>query len=186
MLPVFYATHDGHTKHIAQAVAERLCEHGLSAEAVDVKARPVTAEELAGLPLVILIAAIRYGFHLPQAGKALEVYSALSRKPPLALASVNLTARKPERSTAETNPYLAKWIRRRKLTPTLAMAFPGKLNYPRYRLWETLAMQLIMTMSGGVTDRSAVIDYTDWARVSEWADQIAAYLARGTADSAVE
>jgi menaquinone-dependent protoporphyrinogen oxidase len=170
-LPVFYASRDGHTRRIAERIAARLTAAGVSAEPVDA-AGPLSRQALAALPYMILIAAIRYGHHLREAEALLDVYTKLDAKPPLALASVNLTARKPEKCTPETNPYLRKWIKRRRLSPDLAIAIAGRLVYPRYSLFDRLAIQFIMTLTGGVTDPTAEVEYTDWNGVDAFADKI--------------
>jgi menaquinone-dependent protoporphyrinogen oxidase len=170
-LPVLYATRDGHTRHIAERIATGLSAAGIPAEPADVAARPLP--DLAALPYVILIAAIRYGHHLREAEAVLDIYSGLVAKPPLALASVNLTARKANKCTPETNPYLRKWIKRRRLAPDLAIAIAGRLVYPRYSLFDRLAIQLIMTMTGGVTDPTAEVEYTDWNAVDAFAHTLA-------------
>jgi menaquinone-dependent protoporphyrinogen oxidase len=171
-LPVFYATRDGHSRRIAERIATRLTAAGIAAEAVDV-AGPHSLQGLAALPYMVLIAAIRYGYHLPEAEAALDLYAALDIKPPLALASVNLTARKPDKCTPQTNPYLRKWIKRRRLKPDLAVAIAGRLDYPRYDLFDRLAIQFIMTLTSGVTDPTAVVEYTDWAGVDAFAAELA-------------
>ncbi len=170
-LPIFYASRDGHTRRIAERVATGLTAAGIAAEPINVVG--LDAKDLAAVPYVILIAAIRYGHHLREAEAALDIYEKLAKKPPLALASVNLTARKPEKCTPQTNPYLRKWIKRRRLTPDLAIAIAGRLVYPRYNLFDRLAIQLIMTMTGGVTDPTAEVDYTDWNGVDAFALKIA-------------
>lgn len=169
-LPIYYSTHDGQSRRIAQRIAERMTGEGVEAQAVDAAITPPAPEALELLPVFVLIASIRYGVHMADARRAMDAYAGLSRKPPLVLASVNLTARKPHKATPETNPYLRRWIRRRKLTPALAVAFAGRLDYPRYGLFDRLAMQLIMTISGGVTDSTAQIDYTDWNAVDAFAE----------------
>jgi menaquinone-dependent protoporphyrinogen oxidase len=171
-LSIFYASHDGHCRRIAQRIAARLSHSHLAAAAVDL-ATPVSSQTIAAARYIVLIAAIRYGHHLREAEAFLDAYGALAAKPPLALVSVNLTARKPAKCTPETNPYLRKWIKRRNLSPDLAAAFAGKLDYPRYRWFDRLAIQFIMTLTGGETDPTAVVEFTDWAAVDAFADTIA-------------
>lgn len=45
---------------------------------------------------------------------------------------VNLTARKPEKSTPETNVYVRKFLQRITWQPTISAVFAGALLYPRY------------------------------------------------------
>ena len=75
-----------------------------------------TPEDLTAASLIVLVAAVRYGKHLPEADRFLATYRSLASPPPLALASVNLTARKPEKTTATGNAYLRKTIARHGLS----------------------------------------------------------------------
>ena len=124
--------------------------------------------------------AIRYGKHLPQSARLIAALRECPAPPPLALASVCLTARKDGKDTAEGNVYLRKFIARNRLTPALAVAFAGRLDYPRYRFLDRLAIRFIMLMTGGPTDPTATVEFTDWAKVDAFADQVAALHAKAT------
>ena len=50
--------------------------------------------------------------------------------------SVNVVARKPEKSDPETNPYLQKFLRQIAWRPGRPAVFAGKLDYPRYRAFD--------------------------------------------------
>ncbi|MBP0651227.1 hypothetical protein J8J40_29645, partial [Mycobacterium tuberculosis] len=86
-------------ERIARRIAERLAP-----------SRPVTLEPLSGTwqpgtdaAAVVLVAAVRYGRHLPEARAFAAAWGGRTR-PPLAVVSVCLTARKPNRRTAVDNP----------------------------------------------------------------------------------
>jgi menaquinone-dependent protoporphyrinogen oxidase len=170
---VAYASHDGH----AAAIATRLAD-GLGGAAPHDLARDATpGAELARAPLAVLVAAVRYGKHLPAAERFLATYAGLAAPPPLALASVNLTARKPEKNTPATNPYLKKLTARHGLAPAHQAVFAGKLDYPRYRWFDRQMIRLIMALTGGPTDATTVVDYTDWAAVDAFAAELGRALA---------
>jgi menaquinone-dependent protoporphyrinogen oxidase len=169
---VFYATRDGHSRSIAVRIVERLAANGIRATASDLATASPTQAELAAAPLVALVAAVRYGRHLPEAGRFLVAYGSLSSPPPLALASVNLTARKPDKSSAETNPYLRKLIARSPIKPALAIAIAGRLDYPRYRWWDRQIIRIIMWLTGGPTDPSTCVDFTSWCAVDQFASRL--------------
>ena len=95
---------------------------------------------------------MRYGKHLPEADRFLAAYRSLASPPPLALASVNLTARKPEKTTATGNAYLRKTIARHRPAPALAVAFAGRLDYRRYSWRDRQIIRFIMLLTGGPTD----------------------------------
>lgn len=174
-LPILaYATCDGHSRRIAERLAARLAGHGLAVEPRNLDTDAPTDGELTAAGMLIVVAAVRFGRHLDAADRLVRRYARLPTPPPLALASVSLTARKPDKRTVLTNPYLRKWVARRRLQPVLAAAFAGRLDYPDYKWWERQAIRLIMTMTGGITDPAARVEFTDWAAVDAFADRIAA------------
>jgi len=129
--------------------------------------------DLSAASVVVLVAAVRYGRHLPEADRFLAAYRSLNFLPPLALASVNLTARKPAKTTAMANPYLRKVIARHRLTPALAVAFAGRLDYRRYGWLDRQIIRFIMLVTRGPTNPDTCVEYTSWHAVDEFADRIA-------------
>jgi menaquinone-dependent protoporphyrinogen oxidase len=170
---VCYATRDGHSRTVAARIAERLAASGLHATVRDLAEAAPSADEIVGAPLVLLVAAVRYGRHLPETGRFLAIYGKLSAPPPLALASVNLTARKPDKSSADTNPYLRKLIAGSPVRPAAAIAIAGRLDYRRYRWWDRQIIRLIMWLTGGPTDPNTCLVYTSWSAVDEFASRLA-------------
>ncbi|MFP4359980.1 MAG: menaquinone-dependent protoporphyrinogen IX dehydrogenase [Alphaproteobacteria bacterium] len=170
---VAFASRDGH----AAAIAARLAAGIGDAETHDLAGGPEPADRLRTAPFAVLVAAVRYGKHLPAAERFLAAHKGLAAPPPLALVSVNLTARKPEKSTPATNPYLKKLTARHGLEPAHQAVFAGKLDYPRYRWLDRQMIRLIMALTGGPTDPTTVVDYTDWAAVDAFAIELRAALA---------
>ena len=169
----YYATRDGQSRRIAERIAERLRERGIAATPEDLVAAVPSAAEVLRAPLLVLVAAIRYGRHLPEANRLLEMYGRLSTRPPLVFASVNLTARKPGKNTPEGNAYLRKAIARYRLAPALAAAIAGRLDYSLYRWFDRQMIRFIMLLTGGPTDLQARVEYTDWNGVDAIAARIA-------------
>ena len=172
-MQLYFASRDGQARKIATRIAERLAAHGIAATPADLAAAQPSPAELAQAAFVVAVLAVRYGGHLPEAMRFVETFALLDRPPPLALASVNLTARKPGKDTAEGSAYLRKLIARNGLKPALATAFAGKLDYPRYDFFDKHIIRFIMLITGGPTDPSAVVEYTDWDKVDAFTDAIA-------------
>jgi len=175
---VFYATRDGHSRTVATRIAEGLSADGMPAILTDLAASVPPPTELAAAPLVVLVAAVRYGRHLPEAARLLAAMARLSVPPPLGLASVNLTARKPDKATAETNPYLRKLIAASPVRPALAIAVAGRLDYPRYHWWDRQLIRLIMWLTDGPTDPNTCAVYTSWRAVDEFAARLVELASR--------
>jgi menaquinone-dependent protoporphyrinogen oxidase len=175
-----YATRDGQSRRIAAHIAARLAEAGISADPRDLAVAFPAADDLARSRLIVLVAAVRYGRHLPEAERFVAAYRVLAAPAPLVFVSVNLTARKPGKDTPTGNPYLRKSIVRHRLTPVLAAAVAGRLDYPRYGWLDRQVIRLIMKMTGGPTDPRACVEFTAWPAV----DAIAARIAELRCDAA--
>jgi menaquinone-dependent protoporphyrinogen oxidase len=173
-IALYYATRDGQARRIAEHICGRLAADAPLAPPQDLAVAQPVAEDLAAVSLIVLVAAVRYGKHLPEADRFLSAYGSLASPPPLALASVNLTARKPDKTTATGNAYLRKTIARHRLAPALAAAFAGRLDYRRYSWRDRQIIRFIMLLTGGPTDPDTRIEYTSWDAVDDFAARIAA------------
>jgi menaquinone-dependent protoporphyrinogen oxidase len=177
-IAVYYATRDGQARRIAEHICRRLNDGRAPAAPRNLLPAPPQPAELAQASLIVLVAAVRYGKHLPEAERFLSAYCALPSPPPIALASVNLSARKPGKTTSSGNPYLRKTIARHRLAPAAAVAFAGRLDYRRYSWRDRQIIRFIMLLTGGPTDPDTCVEYTSWSAVDEFADQIAALRRR--------
>jgi len=179
-MDLFYASHFGHTQRIAQTLADAIVRSGPPVRLRNLAEEEPGEAELRSLDPCVLISPIRYGVPLAKARRLLKRIAPLTPQKPLVLICVNLTARKPGRDSATGNVYLRRWIERSGAKPRLAEAIAGKLEYPRYNVFDRTMIRLIMTMTGGPTDGATVIDYTSWPRVAELGAEIAAAIsARG-------
>jgi menaquinone-dependent protoporphyrinogen oxidase len=169
---ICYATRDGQSRRIAEHISRSLAVSSVHAQPRDLALATPAPESLAEASLIVLVAAVRYGKHLPEADRFLAAYSAISAAPPLALASVNLTARKPAKTTATGNAYLRKVIARHRLSPAIAVAFAGRLDYKRYRWLDRQIIRFIMLLTGGPTDPDTCIEYTSWPAVDQFVARI--------------
>ncbi len=170
---IFYATRDGQSRRIAVRIADRLGAQRIAAAPYDLAGALPTLSGLGQQRLIVLVASVRYGRHLPEAERFLTLYGQLPAPIPLVVFSVNLTARKPGKQSAGDNGYLRKLIARHHLQPALAAAIAGRLDYPRYRWRDRQIIRLIMLLTGGPTDPSACIEYTSWEAVDDLAARIA-------------
>ncbi len=169
-----YATRDGQARRIAAHIAARLADSGIAAPLHDLAEALPAPAALAAASLVAVVAAVRYGRHLPEADRFCAAYRALPAPAPLVFVSVNLTARKPGKDTAEGNQYLRKLLARHRLAPVLAAAVAGRLDYPRYGWLDRQMIRLIMKLTGGPTDPASCVEFTCWPDVDRIAARIVA------------
>jgi menaquinone-dependent protoporphyrinogen oxidase len=129
-------------------------------------------ENLSKYGKVIVGASIRYGKHKP------ELYEYISENcdhlidTNASFFSVNVVARKPEKNTPLTNPYVQKFLSISKWHPSLIGVFAGKIDYPRYGVLDKFMIRLIMWITKGPTDTKNVYEFTNWDDVDSFAKKI--------------
>jgi len=165
---ILYSSTDGHTKKICARIENVLKEAGEEAQIQAIGERP----DLQAFDKIVIGASIRYGYHRRDVFDFIQSNAQALNSKPGAFFSVNLVARKENKNTPETNSYARKFLKRINWKPTISAVFAGKVNYPVYRWYDRLLIQLIMLMTGGPTDPKTVIEYTDWDKVEAFARQL--------------
>lgn len=163
---IIYSSRDGQTRKIAHSMAET----------VQTKMACDVCELTSGLipdwsvyDRVLIGASIRYGHFPPLLDLFINQHLAEIEFRINGFFAVNLTARKPEKSTPETNSYTQKFLIKSPWKPMHCAVFAGALRYPAYRWIDKVMIRLIMKMTGGETDTSKEIEYTNWSQVEDFA-----------------
>ena len=86
--------------------------------------------------------------------------------------SVNVVARKLEKNTPDTNPYIQKFLKISKWRPKKIGVFAGKVDYPKYNFLDKYIIKFIMFITKGPTDTSQTYEFTDWSKVDNFAKEI--------------
>lgn len=166
---IIYATVDGQTLKICTRLAQILREHQ---HAVEMVAIENFSGSLEGFEKVVIASSIRYGRHNARITDfILHNSQALAEKKGV-FVSVNLVARKPERATPETNPYVKKFLGSIDWVPDKVGVFAGMLDYNRYSLSDRLLIQLIMLITRGPVRSKEPIEYTNWGEVEAFGSTI--------------
>lgn len=160
---ILFSTTDGHTVKICKRLQERIEQNGHQVTLASITESSLP--DLGAFDKLVIGASVRYGRH----GKAVSDFIADNRqlleRKPNAFFSVNIVARKPEKSDPETNPYLRKFLRQIAWRPRHVAVFAGKLDYPQYRPFDRFMIRLIMLITKGPTDPATVVEFTDWKKV---------------------
>ena len=167
---ILYSTVDGHTLTICRTIKERVERSGHTVTLASIEDAGTVAPK--DFDKVVIGASIRYGKHRPSVFRFIDANLPLLDSKPNAFFSVNIVARKPEKNGPDTNPYLRKFLRKTSWKPKLLGVFAGRLDYPRYRTLDRMMIRLIMRLTDGPTDPSAVVDFTDWQQVDRFAQSI--------------
>ncbi len=165
-----YSSREGQTKKILNYIKGELRD--FNCELVDLHS--IESIDINQYERVLIGASIRYG-HL---NKKLYQFiqnniEQLSDNPRVAFFCVNLTARKEEqgKDTPEGRAYIQKFLQKSPWKPELIGVFAGALYYPRYGFFDKMMIKLIMTLTGGETDTSKEVEYTNWKKVSVFAQK---------------
>lgn len=168
---IIYSTTDGHTRSICERL-QTIAQQGNDVELVALAERPDI--DIAPFDKVVIGASIRYGKHQQEVFDFIERNQAALDDRANAFFSVNVVARKPEKNTPETNPYLQKFLKKISWQPQYLAVFAGKIDYPRYGFVDRTMIRFIMWMTKGPTDPTLTIEFTDWDAVDAFGRRISA------------
>ncbi|HUJ86979.1 MAG TPA: menaquinone-dependent protoporphyrinogen IX dehydrogenase [Burkholderiales bacterium] len=167
---LLYSTVDGHTLKICRRLRQVVEQAGHEVTLAELGAHG--ALELEPFDTVVIGASIRYGKHRPGVARFMRAQRAVLERKPSAFFSVNIVARKPNKSTPETNPYVRKFLRQIGWRPRQLAVFAGMLDYPRYGFWDRQIIRFIMLLTKGPTDPESVVEFTDWEQVEAFGRRI--------------
>ena len=160
---ITYSTVDGQTKIISKKIAA-FASHS------EVDVLPISDQiNLDNYKTIIIGASIRYGKYRKEVYSFVEDNIQILNMKENAFFSVNVVARKPEKSTPDTNPYLKKFLSKIKWEPNNLGVFAGKIEYPKYKFIDKYAIKFIMWITKGPTDTSKTYEFTNWKAVEDFA-----------------
>jgi menaquinone-dependent protoporphyrinogen oxidase len=169
-LLIIYSTTDGHTRHICERL-ESIAASGNDVSLVAMAEHPDI--DVSQFDKVVIGASIRYGKHQQEVFDFIARNEKILDTKPNAFFTVNVVARKPEKNTPETNPYLQKFLKKISWQPARLAVFAGKIDYPRYGFIDRTMIRFIMWMTKGPTDPTLTIEFTDWDKVDSFGREIA-------------
>ena len=159
---VLYMSRGGHTARIARRICEGVAEGGGRAEMMDVNEAVHEGVDWGRHDVVAFGAPVLYGTYDKSVFEFIARYRAALESKPNSFFNVSVVARTPEKATVEGNRYMQKFLELSPWRPKHLKVIAGKVDYPSWKWYERLMIQLIMKYTHGPTDPRAVIDYTDW------------------------
>ena len=163
---ITYSTVDGQTKDICQKIA-----YFANNENIDVL--PINKiENLNQYDFIVIGASIRYGKYRKELFNFIKNNIDSLESKENAFFSVNAVARKLEKNSPETNPYMRKFLEKISWAPKNLEVFAGKIDYPKYKFFDKYAIKFIMWVTNGPTDTSGTFEFTDWKKVENFAKSL--------------
>lgn len=167
---IVYSTTDGQTKKICKRIKTLI-------ETLENQVSVVSMSNMQDIDInlfqkVIIGASIRYGKHSKETYEFISNNRKILESKSNAFFSVNVVARKPDKNTPETNPYINKFLKEIEWKPNKLAVFAGKIEYQKYTFFDRFMIKLIMRMTDGPTDPKTNIEFTNWALVDKFSIEI--------------
>ncbi len=163
-----YSSREGQTKKILHYIEEQLT----SFECELMNIHECDEVDWSQYDRVLVGASIRYGHLNKKLYQFIERHQEALKTAKAAFFCVNLTARKEDqgKDTPEGSAYIRKFLVKSPWTPELIGVFAGALYYPRYNWFDRNMIKFIMSMTGGETDTTKEVEYTNWKKVTLFAE----------------
>jgi menaquinone-dependent protoporphyrinogen oxidase len=182
---VFYATTEGQTRRIAEAIASTLREQGFDSEPIELS-RALHEVDWSALAGAVVGASIHGGRHQRAATRFVCDHAQQLRALPGGFFSVSLSAgSKNPSEVAAAHAIAAKFLTAAHWRPARTACFPGALAYTKYGFITRWMLRRIAAREGAPTDTSRDYEFTDWAAVRNFALGVAADV-RGASRRASE
>ena len=166
---IIYSSTDGQTKKICETIKENLPSGN--------KFKLISLDEALYFNLekcekIIIGASIRYGRHNKKVLDFIIKNKNILDLKKTAFFSVNVVARKEEKSTPETNPYVLSFLKKTNWKPNKLSVFAGKVDYPNYNFINKIVIRFIMMITKGPTDINNSYEFTNWENVRKFAKEL--------------
>ncbi len=162
---LIYSSVNGQTEKIMRQIEKNLVEHHTTL----IPLKRALDLDITSYDRVLIGASIRYGNYRKELFTFVKKHKTFLTSSASGFFSVNLTARKAEKATPQTNRYIEKFLQIADWKPKYLAVFAGALQYSQYNWWQTRVIQMIMKITGGSTDTSKDIEFTDWNLVDHFA-----------------
>jgi menaquinone-dependent protoporphyrinogen oxidase len=173
---IVYGTTDGHTRKIAQVLAENLRAELCSVDVLDAAGslRRLSPEGYDG---VIVAASVHVGAYQPLVARWVRQHAAVLNAMPTAFLSVCLAMleQRPE-PRQEIEKIMQRFFKQCGWHPAMTRLVAGAVRYTQYPWLKKWMMKRIVGKAGGGTDTTRDYEYTDWNDLRNFAREFAAQL----------
>ena len=163
---ILYSTTDGHTKKICERIANTI---GKNIDTTITNLLLFNPKNLNNFDSIIIGASIRYGKHQKLLYNFVNQNHKILAAKKNTFFTVNVVARKLEKNSPETNPYMKNFLKLSKWKPQSLKVFAGKIEYPKYGPIDKYVIRFIMWITKGPTDTKGTFEFTDWKKVEDFA-----------------
>ena len=170
---IVYGTTDGHTRKIAQVLAEDLRANLCCVDVVDAAGmvRDLSPEGYDG---VIVAASVHIGDYQKTVATWARRHATTLNSMPSAFLSVSLAVvERRAQARTEIISIMERFLARSGWRPKMTRMVAGALLYTRYGWLKRQMMKRIVANAGGDTDTTRDYEYTDWNDLRDFACEFA-------------
>ena len=129
-------------------------------------------QDVSNFDCIIIGASVRYGKHRPELYQFIKKNINIINNKKNAFFTVNVVARKIDKSTPQTNPYMQKFLRKTDWKPKYLKVFAGYIDYSKYRFFDKYIICFIMWLTSGPTNLNKSYDFTNWNDVDSFGEEL--------------
>ncbi|MEQ8762526.1 MAG: menaquinone-dependent protoporphyrinogen IX dehydrogenase [Planctomycetota bacterium] len=167
---IVYSSTEGQTEKIARALAERCRSQGHEAETREVSA---AEPDLSSYDRVIVGGSIHINKHQRALTRFVrERRDDLNRHQGTAFFSVSLSASGDEKDRAAARGLMKAFLERQEWRPRWQAIFAGAVRWKKYGFFKRFLIRQIIKRKDPRADLSGDLEYTDWAEVDRFADEV--------------
>ena len=181
---MFYATRNGHTRRVAEFVADGLSRRGYQVDVRNVD--DIRAVDIESFAAIILAAPVYAGAHRREMIRFVKQHRTELTSLPTAFLSVTLSQAGAEqkhasegqrtRGNSDAQRMLTEFLAKTGWRPSHVKAVAGALVYSKYNFLIRFIMKRIAKNAGGDTDTSRDYEYTDWATLDAFVNEFCSEL----------
>ncbi|MEO1031418.1 MAG: menaquinone-dependent protoporphyrinogen IX dehydrogenase [Bacteroidota bacterium] len=164
-LAIIYSSVDGQTKKICEKLNSIFEKEQIKTELHSIDKFNT---DLLQYHTLVIGASIRYGKHNHKVSEFILRNMNKLDEIQTAFFSVNLVARKKDKNSASTNPYMIKFLDEIKWKADFLQVFAGKLDYDSYSFLDRIMIKLIMLITNGPIKSKEPIEFTEWESVNDF------------------
>jgi menaquinone-dependent protoporphyrinogen oxidase len=174
---IIYGTTDGHTRKVAEALAQAVRAEGVSADVIEASSRRARGLSAASYDAVIVAASVHIGGYQRGVRRWVTAHAKQLDTRPSAFLSVCLGVLEHNPKTdRDIEAIMARFFARTGWMPKVRKVVAGALPYTKYNFIKRWMMRRIVAKAGGDTDTSRDYEYTDWNDLRSFArDFVRAY-----------
>lgn len=173
---ILYGTSEGQTAKVATCLADTLKARGHAATTRDISEAGEEID-LAAFDAALVGSSIHVGQQHADIQAFVKTHREALRERPTAFFQLSLNIADPrEEKRAEAAQYMDAFLEETGWHPDRIGHFGGALRYSKYGFLKRLMMKQIAKRATGDIDTSRDYEYTDWAEVDAFANDVAAFV----------